>query len=159
MVLKQPGFTLLEMLIVVAIMGALAAAASPFTQEWYNTAKVNEMIGVLQEGSARAKALALSNANVTQGDNIAALLCPENNILYLYAAPPSACGVAGAVWSSRFPGAPSTTVTLNDNNWTTCIALNSLALPSNVAFEGAACPVQRDMSVARGGTNVSFILY
>ena len=107
MVLKQPGFTLLEMLIVVAIMGALAAAASPFTQEWYNTAKVNEMTGVLQEGSARAKALALSNANVTQGDNIAALLCPENNILYLYAAPPSACGVAGAVWSSRFPEVPS----------------------------------------------------
>lgn len=159
MVLIQKGYTLIEILIVVAMIGFLAAASSPFTLEWYNTAKVNESVGTLNEAYMRTKATALSNVNQVQGNQAASFLCINSNILYLYNTVPTTCGQTGHLWSASIPGTPVTSIKLNGTAWTTCIALNNQALPSSSTFSGNICPSNRNFNISRGETSLDVNLY
>jgi type IV pilus assembly protein PilA len=46
---KQQGFTIIELMIVVAIIGILAAVALPAYQDYTNRAKVSELIPAGEE--------------------------------------------------------------------------------------------------------------
>lgn len=59
---KQQGFTLIELMIVVAIIGILAAIAIPSYQDYIKRAKVTEMINV-----ASAAKTSVSEYIVTEG--------------------------------------------------------------------------------------------
>jgi type IV pilus assembly protein PilA len=83
---KQQGFTLIELMIVVAIIGILAAIALPAYQDYTNRAKVSEGISL-----ASGAKTAVSEYFASEGG------WPQNNIS---AGLPTAASVAGESVSS-----------------------------------------------------------
>lgn len=81
--MKQAGVTLIEMMTVLLIMGLLAIAASPFTSEWIDSAKVSETQSVIEQAVGRAKASALRNPVGVASDEPASALCYADGNLRL----------------------------------------------------------------------------
>lgn len=55
------GFTLIELMIVVLIVGLMLLVAAPFTRTWTDSAKLTEAKGILTQAVGVAKASALRN--------------------------------------------------------------------------------------------------
>lgn len=82
---KMQGFTLIELMIVVLIVGLMLLVASPFTGAWSDSARLTEAKGVWTEAIGRAKAAALRNpagvSTTAAGDvEVAAAVCITNAI-------------------------------------------------------------------------------
>lgn len=80
MKLKQSGFTLIEMMIVVAIIGILAAIAYPSYDEYVKRGNRTEGQALLSDASARQERyFAQNNAYITADVNIAKLGLKNGN--------------------------------------------------------------------------------
>lgn len=154
MVKQAKGFTLIELMVTLAVMSILLMAGVPLTQGWLNSAHQRDAASVLQQGIARAKAMALRNpAGVVGADKPAALLCLNDTSLML--AQPVAgqsafnCGQVGnaqVVWSSALPKQ----VTIeSDNKSFRCVALDNRALPFQSSPSGLDCATV-DLAVKAG---------
>lgn len=71
---QSTGFTLVELMVVVLIIGLLAAAAGPFTGAWTDSASVHKAQGYLDQAVRHARAVALRNEFKATGDDPAARL-------------------------------------------------------------------------------------
>src|SRR5690606_31472179 len=102
MVSAHRGFTLVELLITLALIAIVALAAVPYTTAWINTANVQTSAASLEQAFAKAKALALRNpAGVRVGTPAASVKLVGNNLIVCSGAPGDAgCAVAGGnmVW-------------------------------------------------------------
>lgn len=69
---QQSGFTLIELVIVLLIIGLLALMGTPLTSSWGANADVHSAIGQLDRAFAHARAAALRNEAGATGDDPAA---------------------------------------------------------------------------------------
>lgn len=76
---SQRGFSLVELLVVVALLAFLVMLAVPFTSSWGASAKLLDTENQLHQGVGRAKALALRNYAGMTSNQAAAKLCLKNN--------------------------------------------------------------------------------
>ncbi|MGD9661246.1 MAG: Tfp pilus assembly protein FimT/FimU [Porticoccaceae bacterium] len=123
------GFTMVELMVVVAIIGILAIVAAPYTSAWRQNADVGTASSTLELAYGKAKALALRNPaqayESSAGDReIASGVKLENGILLVCAGAPTAAGCTlgggAVVWSGTLPTGVSVTV----NN----VAMSSLGM-------------------------------
>lgn len=130
--MKQQGVTLVEMMIVVLILGIIAAAVSPFTSAWTDNAKVDEGSAALEEAVGRAKAAAMRNkAGVNSSDKAASRLCFSGSKIKLVV-PANAndsvtCDLA-AVWSATL--SDKVKIKVDDVDWQ-CTCFNNRGLIAN----------------------------
>ncbi|PUA29126.1 MAG: hypothetical protein B0W54_00500 [Cellvibrio sp. 79] len=130
--MKQHGLTLVEMMIVVVILGILAAAASPLTTRWVDNAKLNEGAAALDEAIGRAKAAAMRNtARINSSDQAASRLCFSAEKIKLVvpanATDPLTCDLT-PVWSVTL--SDRVKIKVDDANWQ-CSCFNNRGLITN----------------------------
>ncbi|BCL76545.1 hypothetical protein JHS3_22810 [Jeongeupia sp. HS-3] len=102
------GFTLIELMITIAILALLLAVGVPFTQRWGQSARVQQVDSTLKQGFAHAKAVALRNPSGATTGNAAVLRLVDNELLVCEGA--VTCTTTNAVWRGSKP--TSTTISL-----------------------------------------------
>lgn len=73
--MKGSGYTLIEVLITIAIIAVLALVAIPITGRWVQSADLEKTEAVLIEAVGRAKASGLRNVSGATGDGYASIVC------------------------------------------------------------------------------------
>lgn len=73
----QQGFTLIELMIVVAIIGILAAVAIPQYQDYTARSQVNRVFGEVSSLKSAIEEALSRGANPSDGDTVVPPACPE----------------------------------------------------------------------------------
>ena len=150
MVKAQAGFTLTEILIVIAIAGVLAAAAAPYSSNWTDNTNVRHATDMLEQSFQNGKTVAMRNPLQVVGSNPAAGLNLESGVLLLCQADPtdSNCTAGGSrvVWQSTIPDGVS--ILINGSNLTTIDIDNT-----GGAIDGGGNTLAVAYSITRGSKN------
>lgn len=130
MVTCRRGFTIIELMVVISIIGVLALTAVPLTQGWLNDTHINNARSQLLRGYSQAKAQALRNAANATGNTAAA--CLTITATQLQVRTPVSGSCTGAVqWQGEWPSGVALTI---NNATVTAIFMNNRgqALLNNV---------------------------
>lgn len=130
------GFSLIELMITLVVLGVLLAVGVPLTRAWSDSAYQREAAGLLQQGISRAKATAQRNEGGVQNTAPAAVLCLTQQSLKLFKLDKGQsidCNATSAIlWTAVLPS--SATVQLQSGSFT-CVAFDNRGLVA----EGTAC--------------------
>lgn len=132
------GFTLVEILIAVALIATLAFAVVPLGTSWTTSAESVNTKGVLSQAISRAKSTALRNGNKISETNAVTAVCLSSGKVEVREASGTVtsahCASNGgsATWSNKI----GTTLTIKNNNQAlSCMCFSSKGLlittPSN----------------------------
>jgi prepilin-type N-terminal cleavage/methylation domain-containing protein len=145
MVGQHRGFSLIELMITVMILGLLMLVGVPFTAGWIHSAQVNEVRALVVQGYGQAKAAAVRNPLGQQGTEPSASLKlvtddDGNATLLVCAGEPEddECDIGGGrvTWQTGLSRGTEPklregiAVTLNDDN-NGIIEFDSVGLPNN----------------------------
>ena len=96
------GFTLIELMITIAIMALLLLAALPFTRDWVDSNRQMQARHLLWEGMAQTRAYALRNPGKARSQEVAARLRHVNGQLQVMVT-----GQTAPSWAAKLPASAS----------------------------------------------------
>lgn len=152
------GFSLIELMIVIAIVGLLMTLGVPLTRGWVVNTQVRDAQSLLGQGYARAKAVSLRNPGGVSGTMAATILCRADRRLLLIpagdAATPADCS-GPAAWSATLP--PSVSIRTAAGDELHCIAFDNRALaidPSAAGSGSDVCTTSAAFTLGKESTHV-----
>lgn len=156
------GFTLIEVLIVIAILAAVILLAAPLTGSWTADASIQESEGQLKEAIGRAKSIAQRNQMMAVGETPVAAICISDTKALTVRkggenTPPS-CAVNPAgtqVWQAQIS---QKVAVKNGVNTVSCICFNNKGLIST-AGNCAACTSSTELNLAVGNQSETFNIF
>lgn len=153
------GFTLIELMIVVLIVGLMLLVAAPFTSAWTESANLTKGKGVLTQAIGRAKAAALRNRAGAEGIESAAAVCIDNsNTITVRGAIPAVsptpritagCPATGTLlWTGQLPNTLEIEGKVNGSPTAaiTCLKLDNRAFP----LGSSTCAIDTDFKLKSG---------
>lgn len=159
---KKRGYTLIEVLIVIAILASVILLTAPFSGSWIADANIQESEGQLKEAIGKAKSLALRNQMMARGDSPVAAICISNTQLLTVrkgeeGTPPSCTTPAGEqVWETQL--SPRVTIK-SDADALSCLCFNNKGMVTqNSSCAGCAGHTELDLKVGSGDTQ-TFAIY
>lgn len=149
--LRLRGFTLIELLVTLAVLAVLALAAVPLTVDWIHRARTLEARGLLLQGYAAAKAVALRNPcamPLDAADGAAALQASTDGTTVTLRVTADGCNYLQAhpnrQWSALLPGGVALTL---DGT-----LLDVATTPLTLALGGLPDAASATFTLSRGGS-------
>lgn len=149
---RAGGFTLVELMVTVALLALLTMLAGPLTAAWSNSAQVRDAEGLLNQGLGRAKANALRNRYGMIDSQPSALLClSQGGQLSLHeaasATSPASC-TSPQLWSAQLPQRVSVQ---SSGAAFSCLAFDTRGLPTSVS----GCSTSQTFALSAGSEHVT----
>ena len=136
MVRRAAGFTLVELMVTIAILVLLLLTSLPFTASWIHSARANEAKAKIIQGHGLAKALALRNPNKALVPGAAAGLKLDGLMLYVCSGNPAAetCGAGKSAVTWQAVLLDNTEVSIGGATGTSqTLSIDNTGLPLSVA--------------------------
>lgn len=100
-VIHQRGLSLIELMIVVALIGLVIAVAAPYTSAWSHQSDIDQFDAKLHLGASQARADALRNPlGAIASEVVAVLRVEDGKITVSRCQLPSSCSTGTELWSS-----------------------------------------------------------
>jgi|GEM_PF-811935 len=160
--MKQSGFTLIEVMIVIAIVALIALVAAPLSGSWVRDADLLNAESQLTEAVARAKALSLRNSRAATGESPAAVVCRSStNLLTVMegstATAPSCTPTGTQVWRAQMKTNVSVQV---DSKDLSCLCFNNKGAITTATPCTTSCATSTTFSLnANGGEPLDVAIY
>lgn len=156
---RAAGFTLIELMVTVAVMAVLAAAGMPFALSWMDSNRQMQARNLMWEGVAQARAVALRNPGEAVAGQVSARLERSNGVLQVLRT-----GSDDAVWKSTpLPGGDASTFKLanaggvaSSDDWA-CVAFDNRG--HRVTAAGVVCAVNASQTRIAVGFSNQDLLY
>ncbi|KAF1066899.1 MAG: hypothetical protein GAK45_01803 [Pseudomonas citronellolis] len=152
---RADGFTLIELMVTVSLLGMLIMLATPFTTAWTSNARLNVAEGTWREAYGRAKAAALRNRYGQRGEQAPSFLCLNGTTLSVRVAAsadsPASCS-STTLWSTTLPSALSSQ---HDDAVVSCFAFDN----RGSLLSGSTCASTSDLRLQYGNSSLSLSLY
>lgn len=88
--IKHQGFTLIELMITIALLSFILMIGSSLTRSWVDQSQVNSAINTVQDAVSQTKAIAIRNTNNTTMQQASASMCIyDQSIKIVYGICPS----------------------------------------------------------------------
>mgnify|MGYP001954624997 CR=1 FL=1 len=157
---QSQGFSIIELLIVIMIMGLALVKGIPFTMDWVNSARVTEAESGLVEALGFAKAKALRNAEgIINGGAVTAVCYSNDRLTVVEAAddssPANCDGGSTQIWQLTLAGNVNIEV---QNNDFACLCVDAKAQFTQ-AGSCNACSTNTTFALSAGGISDSVEIY
>ncbi len=155
----ERGFSLVELMIILAITALLATAAAPLTSGWVRDAELTEVRGSLTQAFGRAKAASLRNFRGAQSNAPVAAICLANNTVTVREgtstnAPSCSANTGTLVWQN--PLDSNVTIT-SSGSAVSCLCFDNRGLLTNNAC--ASCSTAGTLTLTAGSQNDTLTIY
>lgn len=152
---KQLGFTLIETMIIVTIIGILAVLGSVFTVNWVRQAELNTATASLESAINLARSAAIRNATGVVGDQTSGHLCFSNHTLIVHIGGDTTGAASTCNTTSSYSFKISSNITIKAASETDnfkCIAFNN----SGQVVTAANCTMNSPLTLVNAGGSENY---
>lgn len=149
--LQRHGFSLIELMVTLAVMSILALLGTALTQSWSSSNQLQLGKNLLTQGAAHAKSLALRNGAGSNSNVVAAFLVLKDNTLCVLNGTATSLSCSNSpVWQTQL------SVSTSINSATAqCIGWNSMGIPDTATLGGTACTTTLSYTISSGGQSAT----